>query len=117
MNYNILSYFMYLTVTVFITAYVGWVLYKNGWLHLKSIFGKEEELALKVNQLLLTGYYLLNFGYAVFSVSIWPKIDNLTQACTTVGQRSGSIILLLGFMHYFNLWITSKYGKKLLTNN
>ena len=117
MNYNILSYALYLMVTVFITVYVGWILYKNGWLHLKSIFGAEIELASKVNQLLLTGYYLLNIGYAVFSVSIWPPIENLTQALTTVGERSGSIILLLGLMHYFNIWITSKYGKTLLTNN
>ncbi|MFT6746573.1 MAG: hypothetical protein ACJAZ2_000914 [Glaciecola sp.] len=117
MNYNLLSYLLYLMITVFITVYVGWILYKDGWLHLKLIFEKEEELALKVNQLLLTGYYLLNIGYAVFSISIWPTVENLTQALTIVGQRSGSIILLLGVMHYFNLWVTSKYGKTLLTNN
>ena len=117
MNYNILSYLLYLTVTVFITVYLGWFLYKNGWLHLKSIFGTEEELAQKVNQLFLTGYYLLNIGYAVISISAWPPVENLTQVFTTVGYRSGNIIILLGLMHYFNIWVTSKYGKKLLTNN
>ncbi len=116
MNHQLLSYVIYLSITIFITVYVGWLLFKNGWIHLKATFGKEEQLAEKINQLLLVGYYLLNIGYSVQSIHTWPSINNTLQLCTEVGTRSGKIILLLGIMHFVNMWATHYYGKKLIVH-
>lgn len=117
MNYLIVSYVIYLLITVFITVFVGWFCYKNGWIHLKMIFKNEEAFALKLNQLLLTGYYLLNIGYAIVSINDWETVRTWKEVISVVSFKAGIIIVFLGMMHYFNLWITQKYGHLLVKNS
>jgi hypothetical protein len=115
-NYNTIAYLIYLPCTVYITLYVGWACYKNGIHHLKSIFQKETALAELINKLLLIGYYLLNIGYATITLRFWNTINNVQELINILTQRIGLIVLFLGIMHYFNLWVTSTYGKKLINN-
>ena len=116
-NYLMVSYISYLMITVFITVYVGWFCHKNGWLHLKQIFKKEQELALKLNNLLLTGYYLLNIGYAIVSINYWETVQSWEDVLSVVSLKAGTIVICLGIMHYFNLWVTQKYGHLLVQNS
>ncbi len=117
MNFLVISYLVYLLATVFITVYVGWFCYKNGWIHLKRIFKKEEALAQKLNQLLLTGYYLLNIGYALLSINTWEIVQSWQDVFSVVSLKTGIVVIFLGIMHYFNLWATQNYGHLLVSDS
>lgn len=114
MNYNVLAYFLYLLISCFITVYVGWFCYKNGFVHLKKAFGKELALAKTVNKFLLIAYYLLNIGYVVITLKNWVEIESFSHLLGELAFHVGLISLLLGTLHYFNMWVTSKYGERLI---
>lgn len=116
MNYNLIAYFSYLSIICFITVYVGWLCYHHGKLHLLGLLNNDDDLTTTINKLLLTGYYLLNIGYAVLTIRSWEKITSINQLIYTVATNVGTIIFLLGCMHYFNLWTTTKLAKKLTPN-
>jgi hypothetical protein len=116
MNYNLIAYFSYLSIICFITVYVGWLFYSHGKLHLLRLLNNDDALTTSINKLLLTGYYLLNIGYAILTLRTWGKITSINQLIYTVASNAGTIIFFLGCMHYFNLWATTKLAKKLTHN-
>jgi hypothetical protein len=56
MNYNVISYAVYLPITIGLTVWVAQTLLKNGRIFLVEIFGGDEELAISVNKLLQVGF-------------------------------------------------------------
>lgn len=60
-------------------------------------------IATSVNKTLLTGYYLINIGYAVYSLRIWDKVDSWLELLETTGIKTGFIVLMLGVMHIINV--------------
>lgn len=113
MNLNPAAYTIYLAVTVYITVYVGRVLYKSGQPFLEDSFHGQKEMATAYNNFLLTGYYLVNLGYASLSISGWGGITNWVQLTEEVSSRLGILILLLGIMHYVNMYSFSHFSKQL----
>jgi hypothetical protein len=112
MNYTILTYSIYLPITILLTIWVARTLFKNGRVFLVEIFHKDEVLADSVNKLLLVGFYLVNVGYAVYTLKIWGTIDGTQQVIETLSQKIGWIILVLGAMHFFNLFILFNLRRK-----
>ena len=112
MNYTILTYSIYLPITVLLTIWVARTLFKNGRVFLVEIFHKDEILADSVNKLLLVGFYLVNVGYSVYTLKIWDTIEGTQQVIETLSQKIGWIILVLGAMHFFNLFILFNLRRK-----
>lgn len=116
-NYNLIGYAIYLPITFYITIWVGWMCYKNGEQHLYRVFNGDMHLVKPTNKLLLTGYYLLNLGYATVVLSLWETLDTPMEVVNSLSQKLGFIILSLGLMHYFNLWATGFIAKRILHTN
>lgn len=114
MNYIIITYIIYLLLTVSITIWVARTLFKNGKIFLVDIFNGNQELANSVNNLLLTGFYLINIGYAVYTLQVTNSITNMQLVIEELSIKIGLIILILGAMHFFNLYIFFKLRKKAL---
>ena len=112
MNYNILSYAVYLPITVGLTVWVAQTLVKNGKIFLVEIFGGDKELAGSVNKLLQVGFYLINIGYAVMALTITKELVDLQRMLEALSLKIGAIILILGFMHFFNLFILFQLRKR-----
>lgn len=112
MNYTVLSYSIYLPATILLTVWVAKTLFTNGRVFLVEIFHKDELLADSVNKLLLVGFYLVNIGYAVYTLKILGSIDNTQAVIETLSAKIGWIILVLGGMHFFNLFILFSLRKK-----
>jgi hypothetical protein len=112
MNYTILTYSIYLPITILLTVWVARTLFKNGRVFLVEIFHKDEVLADSVNKLLLVGFYLVNVGYAVYTLKIWETIEVAQQVIEVLSQKIGWIILVLGAMHFFNLFILFNLRRK-----
>lgn len=111
MNYYILTYSIYLPISVLITIWVAKVLFTNGKLFLIEIFHGDKELAHSVNNLLLVGFYLVNIGYIFFTMSESSTITNDRQFVELLVPKLGLIILTLGGMHFLNLLIFFKLRK------
>jgi hypothetical protein len=91
---------------------VARTLFKNGKVFLIDIFHGNKELADSVNNLLLVGFYLINLGYAVYTLQVTDMIANTQQVIEALSIKIGLIILILGGMHFFNLYIFFNLRKK-----
>jgi hypothetical protein len=89
-------------------------LFKNGRVFLIDIFHGNEELAKAVNNLLLVGFYLVNIGYAVYTLRIGYDIWNTRLLVEELSLKLGAIILILGGMHFFNMFVFFKLRKRAL---
>ncbi len=114
MNYMMLTYISYLLLSIGITIWVATTLFKNGKVFLIDIFYGNEILANSVNNLLLTGFYLINLGYAIYTLQVTTSISNMQLVIEILSIKIGLIILILGGMHFFNLYILFKLRKKAL---
>ncbi len=112
MNYVILSYLLYLPITVVLTVWVARTLFTNGRVFLIDIFHGNEMLADSVNRLLLVGFYLINIGYAVYTMQIFEIINSAQALIEILSVKLGAIILILGGMHFFNLFVFFKLRKR-----
>jgi hypothetical protein len=113
MNYNIISYLIYLPISFYITIVVGNTFYKNGEIYLLTLIDDKPENIKAINKLLLIGYYLLNLGYIAITLSFWKQIDNWVMTIEQVSTKLGQIILILSIMHFNNLAIAYWYSNKL----
>ena len=112
MNFTVLTYVLYTITTVSITMWVARTLRTNGQVFLNDIFKGESELAKSVNQLLVVGFYLVNIGYAIYTMRVLGVVDNVELMLMRLSSRVGFIILVLGGMHFFNLFVLFQLRKK-----
>jgi len=106
------SYISYLAVAVPLTIYVAKSLYQNGRVFLVECFKGNEELADSVNRLLLVGFYLVNLGFVSLYLRSDADIVGLRGVLELLSQKIGIVMLVLGGMHFFNLYLFTKIGKK-----
>jgi hypothetical protein len=114
MNYNLISYGVYLSITIYVTVGVGYKIYKLGKAFLEELFPSKLAFCDRVNRLLLLGYYLVNIGYIAISVADWPYIENGAMALQYLFSKIGLILLALGLLHITNiivLFLLSKSNK------
>ncbi|HAI84237.1 MAG TPA: hypothetical protein DCL43_11260 [Chitinophagaceae bacterium] len=109
---TIAAYVVYLVLSIGITIWVAKTLFKNGKVFLHDIFHGNQALAESVNNLLLVGFYLVNVGYAVYVLKVTDSITNVQQLLEILSVKVGFIILLLGGMHFFNLFVFFRLRRK-----
>ena len=114
MNLNIIGYLIYLSLTSVIIIKVGKLCYDNGNIFVSQLIPNHEELCHQINKMLLIGYYLLNLGYCAMTIISWEKIQTSNQLIEIIATKSAFIILTIGFMHYINIILLTKYIKKLI---
>lgn len=111
--YQILAYILYLSISSFITFYVGWRCYVHGIIWLKAIFD-DEQISSSVNRMLLLGYYLVNIGYISWSVSTWQRIYDPIGMIHALSFKVGGITLILGLLHYLNIATILFFNKRII---
>lgn len=118
-NYNEISYLIYLPITLFVTVWVGKELYHNGRPLMELAFEKYgfESWVLPINKSLLIGYYLLNIGNLLIFINSWEKTETAGQMINVIIENVGIIITLLGLIHFCNLSILIFMNFKSNTNN
>ena len=107
--YVVGSYIAYLLISLTATAWVAHTLHKNGRVFLVDAFHGDDQLAGSVNHLLVVGFYLINFGYITYAMKIGDySFDALRQSIEMVSSKIGVVLLVLGIMHFFNLYMFSR---------
>src|SRR3954452_21621206 len=107
MNWIIATYIAYLLVSICLTVWVARTLSKNGRIFLVDSFLGNTELADSVNHLLVVGFYLINIGYVTLALKYGDKPVDLPTAIETLSTKVGLVLIVLGVMHFFNLFIFS----------
>src|SRR3954451_12755824 len=110
--YVVEAHAAYLTLSVALTAWVARTLSKNGRVFLIDAFAGHRELADSVNHLLVVGFVLVNVGFATSALKYGDKPVDLAGAVESVSTKVGLVLLVLGGMHFFNLWLFSKVRRR-----
>jgi len=103
MNLDILTFLLYILIAASTTIYLGHILYTNGAVFLKSIFVAKPAIVVPLNKLLLVGFYLMNLGFVLVYFSQKNEIKTLLECIEFLGTRLGTVYLVLGGMHLFNI--------------
>jgi hypothetical protein len=106
------TYLTYLAISIALTVWVARTLHKNGRIFLVDAFGGNEPLADSVNHLLVVGFYLINVGYVALALREDRTPQDLQGVLETLSAKLGVVLLVLGAMHFFNLFVFSKLRKR-----
>ena len=112
--YVVGSYLTYLTLSIGLTIWVAQSLSKNGRIFLVDSFLGHRELADSVNHLLVVGFYLINVGFVSLALKYGPKPTDLPETIESLSTKIGLVLLVLGLMHFFNLYVFSKMRRRAL---
>jgi predicted MFS family arabinose efflux permease len=112
MNAVTWSYATYVCVSVLATIWVATTLYRNGKVFLIETFQGNEALANSVNHLLVVGFYLINVGWMFLALKYGDKPTNAEQAIEFVSTKLGLVLVVLGVMHFFNLYVFSRMRRR-----
>lgn len=113
-GFEIMNYLIYIVLTVSVTIWVARTLSTNGAHLLMETFEGQEELAKAVNKLLVVGFYLVNIGYLSYTIKFYGQVNNIPQLIEALGLKVGGIVLLLGVMHFGNLFVLFRIRKAAL---
>ncbi|HLX82641.1 MAG TPA: hypothetical protein VKR59_02000 [Terriglobales bacterium] len=107
-NLIVLTYAVYLLISVALTIWVARTLYKRGAIFLVDAFHGNSELADSVNHLLVVGFYLINIGFVSLALKTGAIIVTSRAAIELLSDKMGMVLLTLGGMHFFNLFVFSR---------
>ncbi len=112
MNVVVASYVFYLAISIALTVWVARTLHKNGTVSLVDVFHGNEALADSVNHLLVVGFYLINFGYVSLALKLGYDVQNAREGIEALSAKVGMVLVVLGGMHFFNLYIFSRMRRR-----
>ena len=106
------TYLIYLAISVALTIWVARTLHKNGRVFLVDVFHGNEALADSVNHLLVVGFYLINFGYVSMALKLSEPVQSTQGGIEALSVKVGWVLIVLGGMHLFNLFIFSRMRRR-----
>jgi hypothetical protein len=112
MNTVVVTYLTYLGISIALTIWVAQTLHKNGRVFLVDVFHGNEALADSVNHLLVVGFYLINLGYVSLALKVSDVVETAQQGIEALSWKVGLVLVVLGGMHFFNLYIFSRIRRR-----
>ncbi|MEU6078294.1 hypothetical protein [Micromonospora sp. NPDC047074] len=110
MDTKVWMYLVYLAISIGLTVWVARALSRNGLVFLAEVFA-DERLAKAVNSLLVVGFYLLNLGYVTVSMKHPDPVGSTAQAMEELSLKIGLVLLVLGALHFFNVFALNRYRR------
>jgi hypothetical protein len=104
----VVTYIIYVLISVNLTIWVARTLHKRGAIFLIDAFHGNEALAAAVNHLLVVGFYLINIGFVSLALKTTADINTWREAIEMLSDKLGWVLLTLGGMHFFNLFVFSR---------
>jgi hypothetical protein len=97
-------YLAYGTIAIALVTWLARTLYANGSLFLEEVFPGREQLAGAVNRLLVTGFVMLNLGWAALLLRADRPADG-AAAVEALALRLGLLLITLALLHFVNLGV------------
>ncbi|HWN93655.1 MAG TPA: hypothetical protein VNT99_01370 [Methylomirabilota bacterium] len=114
MTLTVWTYLAYLGISIALTVWVARTLHRNGRIFLVDCFHGNTELADSVNHLLVVGFYLINIGFVTLALRFGVTAENIKEGLESLSTKIGLVLLVLGFMHFFNLAVFTACRKRAL---
>jgi hypothetical protein len=108
------TYLVYLGISIALTVWVARTLHRNGRVFLVDCFHGNTELADSVDHLLVVGFYLINVGFVTLALRFGVTAGDVKEALESLSTKIGLVLLVLGFMHFFNLAVFTACRKRAL---
>ncbi len=102
------TYLLYVGISVALTVWVAQTLHRNGHVFLVDVFRGNGALAVSVNHLLVVGFYLVNLGFVCLYLKVGIPVHEPHQAMEALASKVGLVLLVLGGMHFVNLYVFAK---------
>lgn len=112
MNHVVFTYLIYLAISVVLTIWVARTLHQNAHVFLVEVFHGNESLASSVNHLMVVGFYLVNLGYISLALKLGYNVADLQGAIEALSWKVGAALVVLGGMHFFNLYVFSRMRRR-----
>ncbi len=112
MNDVVPCYIIYLALSVALTIWVARTLHRNGRVFLVQAFHGNEAMGDSVNHLLVVGFYLINVGFITLTLKYGDKPATLQQSFEFLSTKLGFVLLVLGGMHFFNMFNFDRMRRK-----
>lgn len=110
----ITTYTIYFLIGTAMTIWVAKTLHKNGRLFLVDAFHGDKARADAVNHLLVVGFYLINIGFVLLFLKADIKPTGAVEGIELTAYKLGVVMLVLGAMHFFNMFNFDKMRRKAL---
>lgn len=110
-SYLIPVYIAYAACALVLTGWLAFTLFRNGAVFLSDVFADQPEMAKAVNRLLVTGFYLLNLGYAFFLLRAGEAGDR-TEAIEVLAAKLGLLLIVLAVVHFVNMAVFWKLRQR-----
>mgnify|MGYP003489200623 CR=1 FL=1 len=108
----LIGYAIYLPIALFLTYYVSKTLFKNSKIYMLDIFKGREEIANATNKLFETGFYLLNFGFALMILEMNMYDNSYQVLIEKLSYKIGGFSIYLGLMLFLNLFFFFRGKRK-----
>ena len=117
MTLVVISYLTYIVISLALTVWVARTLHRNGRVFLVEAFHGNEHMADSVNHLLVVGFYLVNVGYIALALKYGDKPTDVQGAVEFLSTKIGLVLVVLGAMHFFNMFNFDKLRRKARTRD
>lgn len=111
------AHIAYLVLAIGMTIWVANTLKSHGHVFLLDAFGGNKSMAEATNGLLVVGFYLINLGYTLQALSTSHAPKSAAETVVMVSTRLGHVLLVLGLIHFLNLFIFSRIRKSARLKN
>jgi hypothetical protein len=112
MDLTVVSYIVYLLVSVGLTVWVARTLSRNGRVFLADVLRGNEKLADAVNHLLVVGFYLVNLGFVALYLNSDDPVVSTRGVFESLSTKLGVVLLVLGVLHLGNVWVLNKMRRR-----
>jgi hypothetical protein len=112
MDLTVITYVVYLVVSIGLTVWVARTLSSNGRIFLADVMKGDEKLADAVNRLLVVGFYLVNFGFVALYLNREEAVDSARGIFEALSTKLGVVLLVLGVLHLCNVWVLSRIRRR-----
>ncbi len=118
MNYNIITYCIYIPATIALSIWIAGSLHRNTKVFLLGRFHNNESLASSTNNLIQTGFYLIALGFSFMKMRVrnhghldqyqnyvYEQLVSTQQIIEELSLKIGSFTLVLGILLFMNFFI------------
>lgn len=112
MDTTVVTYAIYLVISIALTMWVARTLSRNGQIFLKDVLRGREELAEAVNHLLVVGFYLVNLGFVALYLKVGDTIDDARGSFEALSVKIGTVLLVLGVLHLLNVYVLNRIRRR-----
>jgi hypothetical protein len=112
MNLTVLTYVVYLLLSLVLTVWVARTLSRTGQVFLVGLLRGDEPLATAVNRLLAVGFYLIDLGFVTLFMRIGGTVGSARACFEALSVKLGTVLLLLGAFHLLNVYLLARVRRR-----